>query len=205
MRNLTSEMATEFSGKSVSPILMADLFFAGGRIGVWTGRGTITFGGNDYLGAGLFCGISEVQETQELEAKGLVVSLNGISSSLVAAGFERVRGRPFKMYLASVSTSRYLLKADGASKILLANGSGFLALQNSLINAPYRMFSGLMDYIETVDNGVTCDMRLNVESILITGQRSKVSRYTDEDQQNKYPGDLGLSLINSLQDKEVSW
>lgn len=205
MRNLTADMVTEFSSQSVSPILMAELFFDSGRIGVWTGIGTLTWGDKEFLGGGNFVGVSVIQETQELQAKGIVCSLNGISSSLVAAGFERVRGRPFKMYLGSASSTRYISTEDGTGRVKLEDGSGFVRLENNLIKSPYRIFSGLMNNIETVDNGQTCDMRLTVESIMIIGQRNKVRRYTDEDQQIKYPGDLGLSLIPSLQDKEVVW
>ena len=62
-----------------------------------------------------------------------------------------------------------------------------------------------MDVIEFTDTGDTADLRLSVENILITGQRTKISRYTAEQQKAKYPNDKGLDFINQLQDKSIVW
>jgi len=113
-----------------------------------------------------------------------VASLSGIPAENIAlAQNERVRGRPFRLYFAAIDLT-----------------------DNSLINTPYRCFAGLMDKMEyAVNPAGEASIRLSVENLLIVGQRTKVSRYTQEDQRKRYPSDKGFSLINQLQDKEVVW
>lgn len=206
MRNLTPEMAAEFSGESTDPVLMGELEFDSGTLRMWTGLGSLFWGEKEFLGGGNFIGISPIEETQDTIAKGLVVSLNGIASTNIALALaERQRGRPFRLYLGVASTRRYVSTEAGDGLVELEDGSGYVLLDNNLVDSPYRIFSGLMDVIESSDNGETATLRLSVENILIVGQRTKLYRYTDLDQKKTYPNDKGLELINQLQDKELVW
>lgn len=206
MRNLSPEMAAEFSGESTNPVLMGELEFDSGTLRMWTGLGSLFWGEKEFLGGGNFIGISPIEETQETVAKGVVLSLNGIASTNIALALaERPRGRPFRLYLAVASTRRYVATEAGDGLVELEDGSGYVLLENNLVDSPYRSFSGLMDVIESSDNGETATLRLSVENILIVGQRTKIYRYTDLDQKKTYPNDKGLELINQLQDKELVW
>lgn len=206
MRNLSPEMAAEFSGESTDPVLMGELEFDSGTLRMWTGLGSLFWGEKEFLGGGNFIGISPIEETQDTIAKGLVVSLNGIATTNIALALaERPRGRPFRLYLGVVSSRRYISTEDGHGRVELEDGSGYVLLENNLVDSPYRIFSGLMDVIESSDNGETATLRLSVENILIVGQRTKLYRYTDLDQKKTYPNDKGLELINQLQDKELVW
>lgn len=206
MRNISADMIAEYSSGSVNPILMAELFFDSGTLRMWTGFGVLTYNGDDYFGGGNFIGISSVEETQDLEAKGIVATLNGIPTSLINIALaERSRGRPFRLYLASVTTRRYVATEDDPGAILLEDGDGYILLENQLVDSPYRIFSGLMDVMEITDNGEDANIRLSVENALIIGRRAKVRRYTSEDQKKRFPNDKGLDFINQLQDKEIVW
>lgn len=188
MRDLTDDMASEISEASIVPHLLAVFEFESGTIGMWTGIGQITWNGTTFHGGGDLIGVSPIQETQELQAKNLTLTLNGISSSLVATSLtENVKNRPLRIYLGFVNPEGP--DSDG----------------NIFIDDPYRIFSGLMDTFEFTDDGNKANIRLSVENILLIGQRSKISRYTDEDQRIKFPGDLGLQFINRLQDREIVW
>lgn len=163
-------------------------------------------GEKTFIGAGNFIGISPIDETQDLVAKGIVASLTGIPSSIISLALgERCRGRPFRLYMAVVDTTRYVATEGGDGRVELEDGSGFVILENNLIDSPYRMFAGLMDVMEFTDSGEYADIRLSVESNLIIGQRAKNMRYTNEEQKRIYPGDRGLENIPSLQDKEIVW
>ncbi|GAB3282689.1 hypothetical protein GCM10027347_59070 [Larkinella harenae] len=205
MRNITQDMIDEFSGPTVAPALLGEFYFDSGFIGMWTGIGTLTWGDRQFLGGGNFIGISPVNETQDLQAKGITLSLNGIPSSLISLSLnERSRGRPFRLFLASVSSTRRVATEQEPGVVLTEDG-GVVLLENQLIDSPYRIFSGLMDVIEFTDNGQTADIRMSVENALIIGQRAKVGRYTPEDQKKRFPGDKGLDFINQLQDKSIVW
>lgn len=205
MRDVSTEMVTEFSGRSVSPVLMAEMFFDSQTVGMFTGLGTLTWGDKTFLGGGNFIGVSPIEETQGTEAKGIVVSLNGIPANLISLALaERSRGRPFRMYLGSVVTTRYVATEVDPGRVMTEDG-GYVLLENNLVDSPFPIFAGLMDQMEITDNGETADIRLSVENALIIGQRSKIARYTSEDQKKLYPNDKGLDLINRLQDKEIVW
>ena len=181
MRNFTTEMEDGLSQQKVQPALLAWFEFDSSPIGMWTGIGEITWNSMTFLGGGDFIGVSPIEETQDIIAKGLVLSLNGIDSSNIALALtEDIKNRPVRLYFG-------------------------LFVDFQLVDDPYRIFSGLMDTVEFTDDGATGTIRLSVENILYIGQRAKVSRYTDEDQRKKYPDDTGLSRINNLQDKEVVW
>lgn len=206
MRNLTPEMIAEFSAPQTNPVLMGELEFQSATLRMWTGLGSLFWGDKEFLGGGNFIGISPIEETQSTQAKGVVLSLNGVASTNVALALsERPRGRPFRLYLGVASTRRYIETEPGDGLVELEDGSGYVLLESQLVDSPYRIFSGLMDVIESTDNGDTAVLRLSVENILIVGQRSKVYRYTDEEQKKRYPNDRGLELINQLQDKELVW
>lgn len=205
MRNIPTDLYNELSSKRSYPAILVEMLFDSGTIGMWTGYGTLEYNGVTYFGGGNFIGISPIKETQDLKAEGVVASLNGIPSNLIAlALLERVRGRPFRMYMATVQTQAFVATEDSPGVVLTEDG-GRVLLENEFEIPPYRIFSGLMDVIEFVDNGETATLRLSIESALIIGQRTTISRYTPEEQRRLYPNDAGLDMINRLQDKEVVW
>lgn len=206
MRNISQAILDEFASGHVRPILLAELFFDSGTLRLWTGYGTVSWGGNDFTGGGNLIGISPIEETQELQARGIVATLTGIPTNIIAIGLgERTRGRRFNLYLGYASTNYHVATEDEPGRVVLEDDSGYVLLENQVLETPYRIFSGLMDTLELTDNGDTADIRLNVENILLTGQRQKIGRYTNEDQRKRFPNDKGLELINQLQDKELVW
>lgn len=206
MRDIATSFAEAFAAPRVQPALMGEFFFDEQTIGVWTGLGDLEYNGLIYTGLGNLIGISPIEENQGTEAKGIVVSLNGISPTLISLALaERCRGRRMHIYLASVESKSKILLEDESGGIKLEDGSGYILLQNQLTNQAERVFAGLMDVMEISDNGETADIRLSVENILIVGQRAKLRRYTSEDQKRIYPDDEGLDFINRLQDKEIVW
>lgn len=194
MRNVTADMVAEFEkdGQSaILPVLLAQLVFDSATLYMWSGVGTLTWNGNDYLGGGNLVAISTMEENQQLEAKGLNVTLNGVPQSLIAVALdEDSRGRPFRLYLGAVD--------------LTPDTSGH-PVPGALVIDPYRIFTGLMDVIKLQADGKTATLMLSVESTLLKGQRANVFRYTSEDQKKVYPLDTGLDRINQLQDKQVIW
>lgn len=191
MRDLSAEMIAEFEGAAIKPALIAELQFDSETLRLWTGMGFLDWNGEQYYGGGNLIALSPFDETQKLEAKGIVCSLSGIPTTSISLALnERTRGRPFRMWLACVDDT--------------PDSSGIISPKN-LIFTPYRVFTGLMDVMEWGDDGKSGTLRLSVESSMLLGQRNKISRYTAEEQKKLYPTDLGLDGIPQLQDKEVVW
>lgn len=208
MRNITVDMANGLSDANVTPILFSIFEFDSQTIGMWTGYGVFNWEGYELHGGGNFIGISPINETQDIEAKGVVLSLNGIASDLVATALtEHVKNRPMRTYLALMERQA-ILDPDTGFPILNPDTGEPLydpAGGYTFVDEPYRIFSGLMDTFEIADSAKTADIRLSVENVLLIGQRAKISRYTDEQQRKYYPSDVGLNFINRLQDREVVW
>lgn len=181
MRDIDSTLAAVLAGKIADIALLAEMNFDSGTLYMWTGYGDLIWDGKIFLGGGNLIGISGTEETQELQAKGLELTLSGIPGDQIALALtEKTRGRPFRMWLASV-------------------------IDGTVVGVPYRIFTGMMDVLSMNDTGTEASLVLTVENSLIIGQRSKIRRYTAEDQRKYYPNDTGLSKINQLQDKEVVW
>lgn len=205
MRNLPDGLKSEIQQPVMQPVYMADLEFDAQTIRIWTGYGNLMYDGNIYIGLGNLIGVSEISETQDIEAKGVIAYLTGIPSAMISLALaENCRGRPFRLYLGMLGTIGSILTEDDPGYIKTELG-GNIILENNFIVPPYRWFSGLMDFMEISLTGETHTIALHVENALITARRSKISRYTDEDQRSKYPNDKGLEFINALQDREIVW
>ena len=183
-RDISMDMsdAVEMTGSVPYGFALLALFeFDSGDIGMWNGRGQINVDGVDYFGGGNLVAVSPYQETQDLQAKGMVFTLTGVPLNLVEiAENENWQGRKVILRLA-------LMEEDGT------------------VNSTYRLFSGIMDEMDIQEGADTATIQVKAESVLIKLKRAKERRYTDQDQKSRYPNDRGLENMTQLQDKELIW
>lgn len=150
---------------------------------MWSGIGSFDYGGNTYAGVGDFLRVSRVDETTELRAAGVTVEMSGIPADLVSTAL----AEPLVDRFARV----YLVHLDG---------------QGAMIGEPVALFVGRADMPGLNDDGGTsAAFSLRIESRLIDMSRPRASRLTDEEQQRRFPGDLGLEHVAALQDYEIQW
>jgi len=174
-------MLTQFSAKEVELFLALKLNFDSGTIALWTGYGDITFGSQSYTGAGTLLGFSTVEETSEIAARGAQVTLDGIETSIVSLALqEPYQGRKALIYLGALSSG-------------------------AVVADPTLIFDGRMDVMTIEDSGDTCTISLTLESRLIDLERSRVRRYTTEDQKVNFSNDKGFDYVADLTDKVVNW
>jgi hypothetical protein len=69
----------------------------------------------------------------------------------------------------------------------------------------YKVFSGRMDVMTINEQGESCTVSLTAESRLIDLERSRVRRWTSEDQKQIDSTDKGFEFINSLQEAAIQW
>jgi len=181
-RDLHADFVTELAEDTIAPILLAKINTSGGDVRAWTGLGTISFGGEDYIGGGNFVGVSELMETNDLSAQGMAVSLSGISSDLLATALGQVQhGRPATIWL------------------------GLMDSTLSLIDEPYEIYSGFTDITTISEQGETSTIAINIENRLIALEVPKIRRYTDEIQKQDYATDRGFEFVAGLQDKSFKF
>jgi hypothetical protein len=182
-RDLNSGLANAIVENVVAPAFFFKAEFDGGDLLAWSGYGDITFGGDTYLGVGDFGGVDKVIETADVRANGSVFTLSGIPSALLAVALtEDYQGRPCTLYLGALN---------------LTSGA--------IIGTPYPILSGRMDVMGIEEGGDEGTITLTVENRLIDLFRARERRYTHEDQQIDYAGDLGLEYVAGLQEKPINW
>lgn len=187
VRDLSAGVTARLGDRVVYPALFFEGTFWNVGLGVeqlvnvWSGLGPFSWDSKTWLGQGNLVGLSSVEESTQLDALGFVVSLSGQNSSNISLAKQGMRqGKPGKVWLA-------LLTAAGA-----------------LADTPYRLKRGKLNIAVIDDNGPDCKISVTYGGLL-SDQRARERRYTHEDQQIDYPGDLGFQYVPLLQDMTIPW
>lgn len=181
-RDVTAGVITESKkATGAKPFLLTKLQFDSGNFRVWSGRGDLTFNSEIYLGIGDLGEISQIEEGIEQRAFGISLKLSGVSTSNISLALsEELQNRKLEVWLGFFDSS-YVLVVD-----------------------PILLFRGRMDTMD-VKLGKTATIVVTAESRLIDWARPRVRRYTDGDQQERFPGDLGFQFTSDASDKEIVW
>ena len=181
-RSLTSAMQSAVTADLVRPIILVQCAFDSGNLNLWNGVGNLTVSSVDYVGAGTLLNIGQIAETSELQANGITVTLSGITDPLLAkARDEDYQGRELTVLLGAMDSS------------------------NGVISTPVNVFSGFMDTMVINDSSETATIQIAVENRLIEFERTRVRRYTAEDQLIDFPSDKGLEFVADMAEKEIVW
>jgi hypothetical protein len=150
---------------------------------VWSGVGDGILGGNTYQGVGQFGMISSIEEGSSVQARGIELSLSGLDPTLLTEVMtDYQQGLPVKVYLALCD---------------LGSGQPVSAITS---------FSGRTDQPSITVGGDTATITIACESRLIDmNTTSSFRRYTNEDQQIEYPGDLAFAQQNAIQQQTLYW
>jgi hypothetical protein len=152
------------------------------ELNVWSGVGDLSYSGETYLGVGDLLGISEIKESSDISATGINISLTGVKSSLVAvAKNHEYQGRPLTVRLGAFDAS------------------------GNLVADPVIIFSGFMDTMTISEAGEYSTISIAVENKLIAFEKTKVRRYTAEDQKIEHPTDKGFEFVTAIVEKEIIW
>ena len=185
-RTLTSGMNAVTTDEIVRPVYLVRMVFdtteVTNELNMWSGLGDLVYDGETYLGVGDLLSISSVTETADISASGLNVMLAGVKSSLVAvAKNQDYQGRPLTL-------------SFGAFNDL-----------GDLVADPVVVFSGFMDTMTIAETGDYSTISIAVENKLIAFERSKIRRYTAEDQKIDHPTDKGFEFVSNIGEKEIVW
>lgn len=171
---------SEFNQDVLSPFVAIDLAFDSGAVRLWNGYTDLTIDGDTFIGAGSFLGVSSVEESAEIAARGITMTLSGISADLISVALaENYQNREARVYLGAIQS-------------------------NGTIQS-YQLFAGRLDVMTIEEAGETATISVTAENRLIDLERPRTRRFTSEDQKALFPGDLGLDYVNDLQDKTLDW
>lgn len=181
-RDISPAMLSALQGQNLRPVILFESVFPTGTLRLWSGQGDLVWDGRTWVGAGQLLGVGPVEETTDVVASGVAVTLSGVPTDLVSLVIaEAQQGAPGRLWLG-------LRAADGT---LIAN--------------PVAWFTGRLDVPTIQDGAETCTIQVTYESRLIDLQRAREFRYTDESQKALYPGDRGLEYVTTIQDRPIAW
>ncbi|MCF6267637.1 MAG: hypothetical protein L3J57_13990 [Desulfuromusa sp.] len=180
-RDLTAATQTALTDVVVRPITMLLMELDSGTIAIHSGVGSVTHDGTEYLGVGNFGHISEIQESNDVAPSGVKATLSGIPSEYLSLVIgQHYQGRAAEVYI------------------------GLLNEDHTLIVDPALAFRGRVDYAD-IEIGEVASIVLSIESRLADWERPRIRRYTHEDQQAEFPGDMGLEFVAEMAEKPIVW
>jgi len=177
-RDIATVIANALGDEVVEPFFALDLEFDSGTLRFWSGVGTKVIDGESYIGAGTFLGISDIEETAEIAAAGVTLTLSGIPAELLSLALnEPYQNRRALIYFG------------------IAGAEADMAI----------VFVGTMDRMDIEEGAETSVISLAVENRLLDLERARVRRYTNNDQRSRFPGDRGFEFVETIQDREIFW
>ena len=185
-RTLSSGMLGVTMADVVRPVYFVKMVFdssdTSSPLLLWSGLGDLAFGGETYTGVGDLLSIGEITETSDISATGINVALSGLQRAFIAIAIGyKYQGRPLTVFLGAFND------------------------QGALIADPIIVFSGFMDTMTISEGAETSSISINVENKLVAFERSRVRRYTAEDQKIDHPNDKGFEFVTSIVEKEIIW
>lgn len=181
-RPMTSVMLAAFMADVQRPAIFFEGQFVTGPLHVWTGIGTITWGGRTWTGIGTLGNITAIEEGTTVEAKGTVVTFSVFDATVLSD----VLGE----FQVNSPVAVYLGQFDATS---------------NLIASPIPAFVGRMDQPKTRVEGQTGTITINLESKMLTMNNSRARRYTNADQQMRHPGDGAFRFVDSIRNRVSYW
>lgn len=182
MRSMTPAMEAAVQAEIVSRTVAVEMDFPSGLLRVNGSPADFQILGNTYLGIGGLGAISATEESAELRAYGLTLSLSGIPRDMVAVALgQAYQGRRVTVWEVLFHTETWAVLAD-----------------------PVVVFRGRMDTMD-VRMGEMATIIVKAENRLADWERPRIRRYTDEDQQQAHPGDRGFRFVSATAEKEIIW
>ncbi len=149
----------------------------------WTGIGTLSFGGNTYLGTGSFGSLDAVRESTDGSAVGVKVTLNGIPSEMASDIDDQFRrGARMDVYVLAVDES-----------------------WRNVVGQPKLLQRLRTDTCDIGDGGATLTVTIQGESRMREQQRPTIKRYTNEYQLRKHPGDVFFEYLAAMTEVPILW
>lgn len=180
-RNLSASVISAITSDKIRPRVLAYFNFPSGAVRLWTGVGDLVWNSNTYTGVGTLGSVRPARGGTDLRSDGVEFSLSGVPSSLISAALgDAYQGQDCSWWLA------------------------FMDASDAVIATPYQ-WKGYLDTMTIHEAGDKNEIRVTAESRMIDLDRPRERRYTDEDLQSEYAGDLGLEFAASLVDLPIYW
>lgn len=151
-------------------------------VAAWTGTNELTFGGRTYDGTGAFGSVSTVGEGTDGSAVGIQVTLSGIDPEfgdyLLSQAY---RGKVFELYVGALNEA-----------------------YSDVAAVPKLIWKGAVDKVDLQD-GEQLAVTISAESRMRDQGRPRIRRYTTQEQERRYSGDIYFQYTPQMVEIAVLW
>ena len=202
-RSLPIAIAGVLDASVLYPFFAIEIMFDTAPLRLWSGLGELVIRPYVYTGGGTLLTIDDIQETSDIGATGAKVTLSSIPTSVLSLALrERYQGRRATLYFGLTDVGdNYLENEDGTYVLRENSGRIILDSRDELVN----IFEGYLDQMNIAEGPNTSAITVSIESKLIDLQRKRIRRFTHEDQQRRFPGDMGFEKVEEIQDMRYEW
>lgn len=183
-RNLTAAAQAQATAQHYTMLVMVKFEFGGSpstSVFVHSGVGTVTYNGDNYIGVGSFGAISEVRESQRTKPGAIELQLDALNTVYLAEALNAgAYGDPVTIY------------------------AGYRASDGSLVADPWTLWTGWFEFA-SISAGTDNMISVTAQHDLSVLDERDNSRFTDEDQQRKYSGDLGFQYVHEAATAKIVW
>ena len=104
-RSIGTDFQAQLDSTQLEPFYAVSVEFTT-PLRLWTGYSTITVDSQSYFGSGNLLKMSQVNETADIRATGLNITLSGMESSIISSALtEDVQGTVVKVYFGVLTTT----------------------------------------------------------------------------------------------------
>ncbi len=181
-RGLLGSLASALQQESILVSFFVKLEFDSGVQRYHSGIGDVTLNSEVYKGVGELGKIDAISEDSDLAMKGIKIQLSGIDTTKVDLTIsESIRGRLATLY------------------------AGVVDPETMTCSDYVEMFIGYMDSVQYVRSSEKGSMVLSVESIMTQFDLPAIRRATNEDHQDRYPGDTFYEHTGNSANSTIVW
>lgn len=181
-RPMSAAMEAALEADIIYPIYFFEIGVANDEyLRLWTGMGDRSWDSKTWSGVGWALGMSETEETSETKATTFTLGMpaNAAMIAIALGGFQK--NRPCTVW------------------------QGLLSSAGVLIDTPIVIASGFTSQSEIDMDPEQPAIRISSETRIADLERARVRRYTHEDHQIDYPGDLFFQHVGGLSDRILTW
>lgn len=205
-RTLDSSIISALSSGDIEPFFAFKMEFDSTTLLLYTGLGTITIGSDTYTGVGSLLSFTNVEESADIGAKKVTITLSGIpSTNLSLALTEPYQGREVTILFGIRNANVVYLIDENGDFILTEQGGLIDVTDSSEPNASSTLFVGYIDQMDITEGPETSSISVVLESKLLELERTRVLRYTSAIQKALYTGDKGFDFVDELQGQTFNW
>jgi hypothetical protein len=183
VKSLPADLLTLLASGEVGLATLVKLDFDSGTITLNTSNRTLSYGGDDYLGAAGLGTIEPITDSPG-ELPGLRLELQRVDSTYITLALD---------------------EADEVQGAEVTTYTAFVRLSDGVVVHTELDWTGYGDVMTIAEDGNTCTISMTAESKGVDLLRGNPLLYSDGDQKSLVPGDRVFEYVPSQEGQVVQW